>query len=175
MSQARCSCECQQELRLENGKQVEVTRLKETLLEFQAMGMPANEMVADMLVQRIRPVVPLSAAETALFKAALLKEYEKVAPAPRACACESCDAPQPDETATGVPEPAAEVEVYSKPSCPYTRALRHKLEHDKTAFVEYDVETDRERLRIMLELNGGQRNVPTVRQGQSVTVGFHGH
>ncbi|HOU24398.1 MAG TPA: Uxx-star family glutaredoxin-like (seleno)protein [Anaerolineae bacterium] len=175
MSQTRCSCGCEQELRLENGEKVAVTRLKETLLEFQAMGMPANEMVAQMLAERVRPVRPLSAAERVLFKAALLKEYARVAPAPRACACESCDAPQQPEAALGIPEPAAEVEVYSKANCPYTRALRRKLEHDKTPFVEYDVEADRDRLRIMLELNGGQRSVPTVRQNGSVTVGFHGH
>ena len=182
MTGARCSCGCEQELRLENGKRVAVTRLKETLLEFQAMGMPANDMVADMLVQRVKPVMPLGAAEAPLFKAALLKEYQKVAPARAAsmCSCgapDSCGAGEPEaqEATGGIPEPAAQVEVYSKPTCPYTRALRRKLEHDKMTFVEYDVETDRDRLRIMLELNGGVRNVPTVRQGQSVTVGFHGH
>ena len=182
MSQARCSCGCEQEIKLQNGKRVAVTRLKETLLEFQAMGMPANDMVADMLVQRVKPVMALGAAEAPLFKAALLKEYEKVAPARAAVAC-SCGEPEscgtgdsePVVGSSGVPEPAAEVEVYSKPTCPYTRALRRKLEHDKTPFVEYDVEADRDRMRVMLELNGGVRNVPTVRQGQSVTVGFHGH
>lgn len=181
MSQARCSCGCEQEIKLQNGKRVAVTRLKETLLEFQAMGMPANEMVADMLVQRVRPVMAMGAAEAPLFKAALLQEYAKVAPARQSSMC-SCGDPQcspgqtePAEQQTGIPEPAAEVEIYSKPTCPYTRGLRRKLEHDKTPYVEYDVESDRDKLRIMLELNGGLRQVPTVRQGQSVTVGFHGH
>ena len=175
MSQARCACGGEQELRLENGKTVGVKRLREALLEFEAMGMPANEMVAEMLVQRVRPVVPLSAAEQAMFKAALLREYARVAPAPQAVACEVCAGQHKEPEAVGVPAPAAEVEVYSKPGCPYTRALRRKLEHEQTPYVEYDVEVDRERLRIMLELNDGQRYVPTVRQGQSITVGFHGH
>ena len=66
------------------------------------------------------------------------------------------------------------LEVYIKPGCPYSRALKHKLEHDGTPFVEYDVQLDPTALQRMLALNGGRRNVPTVVQGETVTVGFHG-
>jgi len=68
----------------------------------------------------------------------------------------------------------SQAEIYSKPECPYTRALRRKLQHDGTAFVEHNVEDDPAALQRMLELNGGRRNVPTIVMGEQVIVGFHG-
>lgn len=64
--------------------------------------------------------------------------------------------------------------IFIKAGCPYCRALKRKLEHDGTDYVEHDVEQDRSALRRMLELNGGRRNVPTIVMGDEVLVGFHG-
>lgn len=67
------------------------------------------------------------------------------------------------------------VEVYMKATCPYSRALMHKLEHDGTPYVAYDVKQDPARLQEMLTLNGGRRAVPTVVwPDKGVEVGFHG-
>jgi glutaredoxin len=66
------------------------------------------------------------------------------------------------------------VEIFTKPGCPYCRALKRKLEHDGTPFVEHDAENDRQARRRMLELNGGRREVPTIWMGDKVMVGFHG-
>jgi mycoredoxin len=67
-----------------------------------------------------------------------------------------------------------EAEIFTKPGCPYCRALKRKLEREGTAFVEHDVQSDPAALQRMLALNGGQRKVPTLVLGEKVTVGFHG-
>ncbi len=71
-------------------------------------------------------------------------------------------------------EASDQLEIFSKPGCPYTRELKRKPEHDGTPYVEHNVEGDPAALRRMLELNGGQRSVPTIVMGEQVTVGFHG-
>ena len=163
-----CSCQCgaEAELKLDNGKTVRVQRMRDTFLEFQAMGMPANPMVGDMLAERVRPVSPLTESQRPLYKAALLREYARLVQGSQAADSQ----PSGD---VGKEPPA--VEIFSKPTCPYTRGLKRKLEHDHVTYVEYDVQSDPAMLKLMLELNGGQRNVPTLRQGNQVTVGFHGH
>jgi glutaredoxin len=162
-----CSCQggVYTELRLDNGKMIWVQRLSETFFQFQAMGMPPNAMVADMLAERIKPISPLAESERPLYRAALLREYARLVQ-PR----QGGDSRPPKDATQGPPA----VEIFSKPSCPYTRGLKRKLEHDRVAYVEYDVQSDPAMLQLMLKLNGGQRNVPTVRQGDQVTVGFHG-
>jgi mycoredoxin len=158
MSQpCNCQCDAEAELRLDNVKTIRVRRLRDTFLEFQAMGMPANDMVGDMLAQRITPVSALAEPERPLYKAALLREYARVV--------------QPRSDA---PQAAPAVEIFSKPTCPYTRGLKRKLDHDGITYVEHNVQSDPGKLKLMLELNGGQRNVPTLRQGDQITVGFHG-
>jgi len=67
-----------------------------------------------------------------------------------------------------------EVEIFSKPGCPYTRVLKHKLEHDGMPYVEYDVLSDPLTMQRMLALNGWQRKVPTIVMGDQVIIGFHG-
>jgi glutaredoxin len=71
-------------------------------------------------------------------------------------------------------QPTTEVEIFTKPGCPYSRALKRKLQHDGTVFVEHNVKSDPAALRRMLNLNGGQRQVPTIVRGTEVSVGFHG-
>jgi mycoredoxin len=163
-----CSCQggVYSELRLDNGKIIWIQRLSETFLQFQAMGMPPNAMVADMLAERAKPIRPLAEAERPLYRAALLREYARFVQAQQ-----GGDRRPPEHGAQGPPE----VEIFSKPGCLYTRGLKRKLEHDGVTYVEYDVQSDPAMLQLMLKLNGGQRNVPTVRQGDQVTIGFHGH
>jgi glutaredoxin len=43
------------------------------------------------------------------------------------------------------------------------------------AYQEVDALGDAEALRRMLELNGGRRHVPTIVEGDRVTVGFDGY
>ncbi len=75
---------------------------------------------------------------------------------------------------TKAEEAISQVEIFTKPGCPYTRGLKRKLQHDRTPYVEHNVEADPVTLRRMLELNGGQRLVPTIVVGSEVSVGFHG-
>jgi len=71
-------------------------------------------------------------------------------------------------------EAIKQAEVFTKHGCPYTRALKRKLQHDGTPFVEHNVEDNPAALQRMLELNGGRRSVPTIVMGERVIVGFHG-
>lgn len=91
------------------------------------------------------------------------------------CKCKSTALPdgQQRKRASSTPPPDA-VQIFSKEGCPYTRALKRKLEHDGQSFVEYDVLKDPEMLQRMLALNGGQRRVPTIVMGEKVIIGFHG-
>ncbi|MDH7475752.1 MAG: glutaredoxin family protein [Anaerolineae bacterium] len=67
------------------------------------------------------------------------------------------------------------VEIYSKEGCPYSRALKRKLDHDGITYVEYDVLKDQAKLYEMLLLNGDQWKVPTiVWPDKRVEIGFHG-
>lgn len=67
------------------------------------------------------------------------------------------------------------VEIYTKEGCPYTWALKRKLEHDGLSYVTQDVLTDPTRMQEMLALNGQRREVPTiVWPDKGVEVGFHG-
>jgi glutaredoxin len=72
-------------------------------------------------------------------------------------------------------ESSGSVEIFVKEGCPYCRGLKRKLDHDRTTYVEYDVERDPEALRQMLQLNGGRREVPTIHTADEVLVGYHGH
>ena len=172
-----CSCQggADSELRLDNGKTIRVQRLSETFLQFQAMGMPPNAMVGDMLAERVKPVSPLAESERPSYKAALLREYarflQRTQDGVPVVQAQQVGESQPPSDMTQA-KPA--VEIFSKPTCPYTRGLRRKLEHDRVTYVEYDVQSDPAMLQLMLKLNGGRRSVPTVRQGDQVTVGFHG-
>ena len=177
------SCSCQSgdglELRLDNGKVIRVQRLGQTFFEFKAMGMPPHAFVADMLAERIKPIRPLADPERPLYKQAWLREYARFvqAEAGRQEGAPVVQRPESDvsqQLADAARAPGT-VEIFSKPTCPYTRGLKRKLEHDGVKYVEYNVESDPSMLQLMLKLNGGLRHVPTVRQGDQVTIGFHGH
>jgi len=69
----------------------------------------------------------------------------------------------------------ANLELYGTQGCPYTQEMREWLEWKRTAFTEYDIETDpeaRERVRAMAE---APFNVPIlVQDGKIVQVGWQG-
>ena len=68
-----------------------------------------------------------------------------------------------------------EVTLYTKPGCPYCAAARDDFQRRRVQYTERDVKADAAALRQMLELNGGQRKVPTIVQEGKVTVGFNGY
>ena len=71
-------------------------------------------------------------------------------------------------------ESKPKVEVFTKPGCPYCVGLKQRLAKDGTPYIEHDVYADGAALQRMLILNGGQRRVPTMVQGEQITVGYHG-
>ena len=67
------------------------------------------------------------------------------------------------------------VTIYTKPGCPFCMAVKADLKLKGVAYTEYNVKADAQRLEEMLRLNGGQRKVPTIVDGERVTVGFAGY
>ncbi len=67
------------------------------------------------------------------------------------------------------------IDLYTAAGCPHSAAAREDLEWRGLAFVEYDVERDREAYWRMLQLTGGASVVPViVEEGKPVTVGWMG-
>ena len=69
----------------------------------------------------------------------------------------------------------AEVTIYTKPGCPYCAAAKDDLQRRSVDYTEHNVKADPAALRQMLALNGNRRHVPTIVQGEQVTVGFQGY
>lgn len=67
------------------------------------------------------------------------------------------------------------VSIYTKPGCPFCMAVKADLKVKGVEYTEYNVKADPQRLEEMLQLNGGQRKVPTIVEGEKVTVGFAGY
>lgn len=67
-----------------------------------------------------------------------------------------------------------QVTIYGKDGCPYTLNARrgHEAQGDEVEYI--NVLRDPEALRRMMALTGGQRRVPVIVQGDTVTVGFGG-
>jgi glutaredoxin 3 len=68
-----------------------------------------------------------------------------------------------------------DVTLYTKPGCPYCAAAKDDLQRRGVRYTEHNVKADQAALRRMLELNGNQRQVPTIVQGDRVSVGFNGY
>jgi glutaredoxin len=69
----------------------------------------------------------------------------------------------------------AKAELFGTTSCPFTQELRDWLDWKGRDFIEFDVETDREALKRMQVLTGGQRTVPVlVEDGRVVQIGWQG-
>ncbi|HLK55753.1 MAG TPA: Uxx-star family glutaredoxin-like (seleno)protein [Chthonomonadaceae bacterium] len=67
------------------------------------------------------------------------------------------------------------IEIYTTAHCPHCAAAREDLEWRGIAFIEYDVEQDREAYARMLQLTEGGRIVPViVEEGKPVLVGWMG-
>jgi len=67
------------------------------------------------------------------------------------------------------------VELYTASGCPYSAAAREDLEWRGIEFVEYDVEEDQAARERMLQLTGGARTVPVLKEeGKPVQVGWMG-
>jgi len=69
----------------------------------------------------------------------------------------------------------SDVTLYTKPGCPYCAAARDDLQRRGVHYSEHNVKSDQAALRRMLGLNGNRRQVPTIVQGDQVSVGFHGY
>lgn len=68
-----------------------------------------------------------------------------------------------------------EVTIFVKPGCPHCAGLKDDLRRRGVRYVEHNVLADADALRRMLALNGGRRHVPTLVEGEQVTVGFDGY
>lgn len=68
-----------------------------------------------------------------------------------------------------------DVEIFTKPGCPYCAAAKDDLRQRGLHYTEYNVQGDAAALERMLALNGGRRHVPTMVEGDRVSVGFHGY
>lgn len=75
----------------------------------------------------------------------------------------------------GGEEVTRSVTIYTKPGCPFCMAAKADLKVKGIEYTEYNVKAEPERLEEMLHLNGGQRKVPTIVDGDRVTVGFAGY
>lgn len=69
----------------------------------------------------------------------------------------------------------SEIVIFTKPGCPHCAAAKEDFRRRGIAYLEYNAEDDAGALRRMLELNGGRRHVPTIVEGDRVTVGFDGY
>lgn len=67
------------------------------------------------------------------------------------------------------------VTIFTKPGCPYCAAAKDDLRQRGVMYEEYNVREDPVALRRMLELNGGERRVPTIVEGNTAQVGFRGY
>lgn len=67
------------------------------------------------------------------------------------------------------------VTLYTKPGCSYCAAAKDDLQRRGVRYTEHNVKADPAALRRMLELNGDRRQVPTIVQGDLVSVGFNGY
>ncbi|HSR35442.1 MAG TPA: glutaredoxin family protein [Anaerolineae bacterium] len=68
-----------------------------------------------------------------------------------------------------------DVTIYTKPGCPYCAAAKDDMQRRGLRYIEHNVKADRAALHRMLELNGNRRHVPTIVQGDQVSVGFSGY
>ena len=69
----------------------------------------------------------------------------------------------------------SDIQIYTKPGCPYCAAAKADFERRDVRYVEHNAKDDPAALQRMLELNGGRRHVPTIVDGDQVTVGFNGY
>ena len=66
------------------------------------------------------------------------------------------------------------IKIYSIPTCPHSFNAKREYNNSGIPYEDIDVRADRAALEEMLKLNGGQRRVPTIVEGDEVTVGYKG-
>ncbi len=69
---------------------------------------------------------------------------------------------------------AGGVTIYTRPDCPYCASAREDFKKRGIDFTELDVLNNEENRKKMIELTG-DRKVPTIVEGDKVTIGFGGH
>ncbi len=63
------------------------------------------------------------------------------------------------------------VSIYSTPTCHFCHAAKAFFDENKVAYEDYDVATDLEKRKEMVDMTG-QMGVPVIRIGDDVIVGF---
>jgi len=64
--------------------------------------------------------------------------------------------------------------LYGKQGCPYCFNARRDFSTRGIDYEDIDVQADKTALQEMLKLNGGLRRVPTIIEGDQVTIGYKG-
>ena len=64
------------------------------------------------------------------------------------------------------------VEIYSTPTCHFCHLAKEYFKENNVAYTEYDVASDLEKRKEMVE-KSGQMGVPVIVIGEDVTVGFN--
>ena len=64
--------------------------------------------------------------------------------------------------------------IFGKDSCPYTQAARDHYAERKVPFEYLNVKKQPDALERMLAHSRGQRRVPVIVEGDTVTIGFGG-
>ncbi len=69
---------------------------------------------------------------------------------------------------------AEKVIIYTRPDCPYCTAAKEDFKKRGIKYTELDVLYNEENRKKMIELTG-ERKVPTIVEGDKVTIGFGGY
>lgn len=64
------------------------------------------------------------------------------------------------------------ITIYSTPTCPYCKRAKAYLEEKEFEFTDYDVSSDKEKAKEMIE-KSGQMGVPVIYIGETLIVGFN--
>ena len=64
------------------------------------------------------------------------------------------------------------VEIYSTPSCHFCHMAKDYFKENNVAYTEYDVASDMEKRKEMID-KSGQMGVPVIVIGDQLTVGFN--
>lgn len=64
------------------------------------------------------------------------------------------------------------VEIYSTPTCHFCHMAKDWFKSHNVAFVDYNVATDMEKRKEMVEMTG-QMGVPVIKIGNDVIIGFN--
>ncbi len=68
----------------------------------------------------------------------------------------------------------SDVTIYTKTGCPYCAAAMKHYTEQGVPFTEVNVTEQPDKQNTVLDLTNGQRAVPVIVEGGSVTVGFGG-